>query len=85
MITRCAFRVAELIEGFQGKIWGSEVDYMILEGAMISLCVILMTVGHPGVCFGKQYDEANFRFRRVKGKTGSDLELMDSDRLSAPN
>ncbi|KAK1752590.1 RTA1 like protein-domain-containing protein [Echria macrotheca] len=37
MIIRCSFRVAELLDGFKGPIWGNEVDYMILEGAMVSL------------------------------------------------
>jgi hypothetical protein len=66
MLTRCAFRIAELSEGFHGDIWYNEVDYMVLEGAMVSLCVILLTVGHPGVCFAGQYHEADFQLRAVK-------------------
>jgi hypothetical protein len=66
MLTRCAFRIAELSEGFHGDIWYNEVDYMVLEGAMVSLCVILLTVGHPGVCFAGQYHEADFQLRGGK-------------------
>ena len=63
MLTRCAFRIAELSSGFKGEIWYNEVDYMAMEGAMIALCVILMTVGHPGICLAAQYHEADFRIR----------------------
>ena len=63
MLTRCTFRIAELSSGFKGEIWYNEVDYMAMEGAMIALCVILMTVGHPGIYLAAQYREADFRIR----------------------
>ncbi|KAK3389366.1 putative RTA1 domain protein [Podospora didyma] len=66
MLTRCAFRIAELSGGFHGEMWYNEVDYMVLEGAMISICVILLTIGHPGLCFARRYREADFWVRREK-------------------
>lgn len=30
MITRCGYRIAELAEGFNGKIWGNQMEFMIL-------------------------------------------------------
>jgi RTA1 like protein len=66
MLTRCAFRVAELSEGFKGHIWYNEVDYMILEGAMVSVCVLLLTLVHPGFGFSGRYHHADFKLRLKK-------------------
>lgn len=54
---RSVFRVAELQGGFQSKLANDEVDLMILESAMISIAVILMTVAHPSICIGRVWRE----------------------------
>jgi hypothetical protein len=66
MLIRCAFRIAELSEGFKGRIWFNEVLYMVFEGAMVSFCVLVLTVCHPGVGFCGRYREANFQLRKNK-------------------
>jgi len=66
MLTRCAFRVAELSQGFKGHIWFDEIDYMVLEGAMVSICVLLLTFSHPGIAFCGRYKEASFKLRVKK-------------------
>lgn len=63
MLTRCAFRVAELSQGFKSAIWFSEVYYMVLEGGAISVCALLLTAGHIGIAFGGRYRDANFKMR----------------------
>jgi hypothetical protein len=67
MLTRCTFRVAELSKGFHSKIWYNEVDYMVLEGAMVSTSALLLTIGHPGPAFGGRYHDADFPLRIKKG------------------
>lgn len=49
---RSVFRVAELKGGFHSKLANDEVEFMVLEGAMIVLATSAMTVMHPGFCFG---------------------------------
>jgi len=66
MLIRCAFRIAELSQGFKGSIWFDEVLYMVFEGAMVSSCVMIMTVCHPGVGFCGRYREADFSLRSPK-------------------
>jgi hypothetical protein len=61
ILIRCAFRVAELSGGFKGRIWINEKDYMILEGSMVTLGVIFLTVAHPGVGFCGRYQETNYQ------------------------
>ena len=53
ILVRSIFRVAELWEGFSGDLWNNETDFLILDGAMIALATICLTVMHPGTAFGK--------------------------------
>jgi hypothetical protein len=38
---------------------------MILEGAMVTIACICLTVLHPGVAFQGRWAEANFRVRII--------------------
>jgi len=62
-----------LSEGFKGRIWFDETLYMIFEGAMMSLCVIIMTTCHVGIGFCGRYGEADFKYRIPKAKPDSSL------------
>ncbi|CAH0023260.1 unnamed protein product [Clonostachys rhizophaga] len=50
IFVRCVFRVAELKDGFSSSLANDEVAFMILEGTMIAIASICLTVGHPGLC-----------------------------------
>ncbi len=63
---RCVFRCAELSEGFDGKLANDEVTLMVLEGAMIVIAVILLTVLHPGPAFGGTWSNATWSLRGAK-------------------
>lgn len=52
VLIRSAFRVAELREGFQSDIASDEVLFMILEGAMLLIACLCLTIAHPGLCLG---------------------------------
>ena len=67
IFTRSVFRVAELSGGFHGRLATQEVTFMILEGAMIAVAVICLTVFHPGLVFGKEdWDVAAWKLRRTR-------------------
>ncbi len=68
IFVRSCFRVAELKEGFDGKLANDEVTFMILEGAMIILAVISLTILHPGTCFQGSWHQANFSIRASKDR-----------------
>jgi hypothetical protein len=64
---RSVYRCAELAGGFDGALFTSdEALFMVLEGAMIAIATILLTVFHPALCFQGAWDEANFKFRSKK-------------------
>ncbi|UKZ66032.1 uncharacterized protein TrAtP1_007214 [Trichoderma atroviride] len=55
---RSVYRVAELQQGFNGPLANNQVSFMILEGPMIFLAVLAMTVLHPGIAFGNNLRSA---------------------------
>lgn len=64
IFVRSVFRVAELSAGFGGKLANDEVTYMILEGAMIVIASVTLTIMHPGIGFGKvAWEEGDWHFR----------------------
>ncbi|MCJ1366877.1 hypothetical protein MMC16_006008 [Acarospora aff. strigata] len=67
IFVRCIYRVAELSAGFDGKLANdAEAAYMILEGAMIAIACILLTIPHPGVAFRGNWVASNFPIRKSK-------------------
>jgi hypothetical protein len=51
ILIRCAYRIPELLGGWGGELMRIEIEFIILEGAMICITVTVMTVFHPGICF----------------------------------
>ncbi|KAI5463881.1 RTA1 like protein-domain-containing protein [Mariannaea sp. PMI_226] len=68
LFVRTVFRSVELSEGFGGKLANKEVEFMILDGVMVILASLSLTICHPGYGFGKRWNEAKFRFRTSKTK-----------------
>jgi hypothetical protein len=50
---RSVFRVAELSDGFGGHLANNEVSFMVLDGVMVLIACISLTIIHPGAGFGK--------------------------------
>ncbi|CRG83358.1 Sphingoid long-chain base transporter RSB1 [Talaromyces islandicus] len=85
---RSVFRCAELSSGFDGPLANDQITFMILEGAMISIAVISITVFHPGWVWKGQWNEAQWHVRGsragnnddVYSKISLDNRLMADDR-----
>jgi hypothetical protein len=69
IIIRSVFRCAELSGGFNGPLANDEITFMVLEGAMISIAVISITIFHPGWVWQGQWNDAQWH---VRGKGGDD-------------
>ncbi|KAK4251631.1 sphingoid long-chain base transporter RSB1 [Corynascus novoguineensis] len=54
IFVRSVFRCAELSKGFDSPLANDEVTFMVLEGTMIALACILLTVFHPGLVVGSE-------------------------------
>ncbi|KAJ2986736.1 hypothetical protein NUW58_g4887 [Xylaria curta] len=51
ILARCAYRVAELSEGYNGVLFHDELLFIGLEGVLIALAVVALGIGHPGLVF----------------------------------
>ena len=63
---RSAFRAVELSGGFNGKLFNEQVPFMVLEGPMVIIAVMALTILHPGFSFQGSWREADFIFRDFK-------------------
>ncbi|SMQ46575.1 unnamed protein product [Zymoseptoria tritici ST99CH_3D7] len=72
IIVRSVYRVVELWGGFEGELWNNERDFIIMDGAMMGLAVVLLTGLHPGFCFQGHWQTTgwNVRGSRQKGAVG---------------
>ncbi|PHH75812.1 hypothetical protein CDD83_4350 [Cordyceps sp. RAO-2017] len=53
ILARCAYRVAELRDGYHGALIREEVPFIVLEGVFIVLAGFALCLGHPGLVFGR--------------------------------
>ena len=81
---RSCFRVAELKGGFDGKLANQEVTFMILEGAMVAIASIALTVAHPGLIFGPFWSLPRAR-EAVRGSDQSGLPAENGKNVFALN
>lgn len=51
ILGRCAYRVAELREGYSGELVKRETEFIVLEGAFIVVACAALCFGHPGLGF----------------------------------
>ncbi len=61
ILIRCSFRVAELRKGFGSKLANNQVMFMVLDGAMMAMAVLVLSVGHPGPALGNMWQHGNFK------------------------
>jgi hypothetical protein len=60
---RSLYRVAELSGGFGGALANNQATFMALEGPMVIIAVLAMTLFHPGLCFNDYWAAAGWRLR----------------------
>ncbi|KAI1093324.1 RTA1-domain-containing protein [Rostrohypoxylon terebratum] len=51
ILARCGYRVAELSDGYSGRLIHDEPLFIGLDGVLIALAVFALCVGHPGFVF----------------------------------
>ena len=83
IFTRSVFRCAELSGGFHGPLANQEVTFMILEGAMISIAVISLTVCHPGLVFKNAWHTADWSMRKSNDRAAAEEKLKQN--ISPPD
>lgn len=79
---RTCYRLAELSMGLDSDLANDEVAFLVLEGAMVAVAVISLSISHPGVAFQGLWGKADFQLvnRRPQGVdsqhfTSNDVEM----------
>ncbi|KAF2271318.1 RTA1 like protein [Westerdykella ornata] len=78
LFVRTVFRAVELSQGFSGKLANSEVEFMVLDGVMVILASLCLTIWNPGYGFGQRWNEAKFEFGSKTGKGERDAEAQQT-------
>ncbi|PNP44750.1 hypothetical protein TGAMA5MH_03559 [Trichoderma gamsii] len=60
ILARCAYRVAELQEGYDSALFHDQVPFIVLEGVLIALAVVALCFGHPGLMFSQTVPEQKY-------------------------
>ncbi|KAF1829406.1 RTA1-domain-containing protein [Decorospora gaudefroyi] len=79
ILIRCVYRIPELTGGWRSALMRNETDFIILEGAMIVVSVLVFTVFHPGYCFPALGNTIGKKTKRARAKNmdkASDVEMM---------
>ncbi|KAL8657975.1 MAG: hypothetical protein Q9226_001385 [Calogaya cf. arnoldii] len=63
---RSVFRVVELGEGWDGALIKNQTLFIVLEGAMVVIAVLVLNAFHPGLCFREGY----VKKAKVEGHSG---------------
>lgn len=51
IFTRCIFRIGEMATGWGNPIMQNQTDFIVLDGVMITIATLCLTVFHPGLVF----------------------------------
>lgn len=57
VLVRSIYRCAELAGGFRGRLANEEVPFMVLEGVMVILACLCLTVWHPGWVLSRNWGQ----------------------------
>ncbi|KAF4627221.1 hypothetical protein G7Y89_g10936 [Cudoniella acicularis] len=80
-----AFRIFELSGGFHGTLWNDQVDFMVLDGTMVALAGLCLTVFHPGIAFHGYWETADYKMKALQhavSALGALHEHLESQRFS---
>jgi hypothetical protein len=86
ILIRSCFRVAELSGGFHGPLANNQPTFMVLEGGMVAIASICLTILHPGIGFRGTWSDVNFNlFRAKKTARDTDTEMEPKTTSSSPH
>ncbi|EER29924.1 RTA1 like protein family [Coccidioides posadasii C735 delta SOWgp] len=51
VLVRCIYRIPEMAGGWGNELMQNEKEFLILDGAMVAISVLALTIFHPGIWF----------------------------------
>ena len=75
VFTRCCYRIAEMAGGWANPIMQDEIDFIVLDGVMVLVASLCLSLFHPGFCFPRLSMGGASRLRDVEKRVSeSSLE-----------
>lgn len=62
--------------GLDSDLANDEVAFLVLEGAMVAIAVILLSVSHPGVAFQGLWGRADFKLVNRRPRRVDSQQVM---------
>lgn len=78
ILVRCAYRIPELLGGWGGELMRIELEFIILEGVMITLAVACQTIFHPGKYFPAITGKGTYMHQKIKAVEGTEMEPLST-------
>jgi hypothetical protein len=82
ILVRCIYRCAELLGGFDSELANNETLFMILDGALMVITALLLTIFHPGWTLGGYWHTATFSLRGRKIAPAETAKFLGSENNS---
>lgn len=81
IFARSVYRCVELSGGFNGDLFvKDEALFMVMEGVMIVIACVCLTILHPAVCFQGVWHKVNFSFRDKRySSVGSKMDVVSDE------
>ncbi|KAF2802692.1 sphingoid long-chain base transporter RSB1 [Mytilinidion resinicola] len=77
ILTRCIYRIPEMSGGWRNPIMQNQAEFIVLDGVMIVIATLALTIFHPGYCFpalastfGKKNNKLNEEKRSGESSDG---------------
>lgn len=74
---RSVYRIVEMAEGWAEPLMRDEASFMVLEGGMIAISVIALTIFHPGRHFPQMSNQKKQAKGDVESGTESEHQVME--------
>lgn len=75
---RTCYRLAELSMGLDSDLANDEVAFLVLEGAMVAIAVIALSIFHPGVAFQGLWGKADFQLVSMRPQGVESQEVISN-------
>jgi len=69
ILIRCIYRIPELAGGWRSELMRNETDFIVLEGVMIVISTVVLTIFHPGYCFPALANTIGKKNKSLRGKS----------------
>lgn len=77
---RCVYRIPEMAGGWGNPLMRREAEFLVLDGAMVAVAALCLTVGYPGAFF----PEIGGRYRRKMARLAATTAHPGCEELVVP-